>query len=218
MNELLNSLHRPSVVAIVALSLLLVLDFVVGSQRNMQLATRFREWARSAFPNSEGKWEKAKSSGFQAVVTKPPSPFRSIFIQVAMLPREVLPLWVLYVFQRKEDLLLVEATLKKPLRTEVEIVREKSRLGKRILSKLKGNWEKEEMKDGLSVLKNGRTSHQSVVRALSRFVSNHPGAVQRISFRKESPHVLVVVAVDRLGAKGVDGLFRSLEDLGKVLV
>ncbi len=220
MNQLVNSLHKPSVLVIVTLSVLLVLDFVVGSQRNLQLATRFRRWVKTAFPNSEGKWEKARTSGFQAVVTKPPSPFRSIFIQAVMLPREVLPLWILYMFQNKKDLLLVEASLKKPLKTEVEILRKKSRLGKRILPKIegKGSWEKEEMKDGLSVLKNGRTSHQSIIRPLSKFVSSHPRAIQRISFRRESPHVLVVVAVDQLGQKGVDRLFRSLEVLGRTLI
>jgi hypothetical protein len=220
MDELLRKLHDPSVLGILLLSLVLVADFVVGSQRNLQLATRFRAWARGAFPEAEGDWAKPKSAGFQAVLQKPPAPFRRMLIRSIMLSREILPLWLLYLFQGKRDILVVEASVRRGLKGEVEVFVPGTPLGRKIEESLEGKrgWARRDVGKGLVLMTRGEVHDLSLEKALSPFVRSYGESIRRVSFRRKSPQTLAVVAVDGLGPKGTRLLFRTLERIGKLLV
>ncbi len=219
MNEIWKALHDPSVLGIFILSVILVLDFVIGSQRNLQLAERFRAWARSSLSGAEGNWGKPKASGFEAVIQKPPLPFRKMFIRSIMLSREVLPLWILYIFQGRQDLLIVEASTRKGLKGEVEMIHPDTPLGRKVLKTLgeEGVWSKQDIGKGLVLMTRGNIHGLSLEKALAAFVRSYGESVRRMSFRRKSPQALTVVAVDGLGPKGTQQLFRTLERLVKLL-
>ncbi len=221
MDALLKTLHDPSVLGIVILSLVLVANFVVGSQRNLQLATRFRSWSRSALSGSSEAWSKPRSSGFQAVLQNPPAPFKRMLVRAIMLSREILPLWVLYVFQKKQDVLVVEASTRKGLKGEVEIFVPGTPLGKKVEESLKGKqggWARKDVGRGVVLMTRGNVHDLSLEKAISPFVRAHGESIRRISFRRKSPQALAVVSVNGLGPKGTQLFFRTLERVGKLLV
>ncbi len=221
MDELLRKLHDPSVLGIVILSLILLADFVVGSQRNLQLATRFRSWAKDALPDAPGTWSKPKSSGFQAVLQKPPVPFKRMLIRSIMLSREILPLWLLYIFQKKQDILVVQASTRKGLKGEVEVFVQGTSLGRKVEGSLgtkREEWSRKDVGKGLVLMTRGSAHDLSLEKALTPLVRSHGESIRRISFRRKSPQALAVVTVDGLGPKGTQLLFRTLERVGKLLV
>ncbi len=204
---------------VIALSIALVIWYVVGMQVNRRRASHLLRWIREGVREfgGEATWRGLGTSGFQVTVKGARHPFRRIEMMVLLEPREMLLLWLFNRLRGRRDLMVLKADLRTRPKTEVEVINKGGRIAREVLKAIdEEGWIRGEIGDtNLMVARKGKDI-AALAEGLSPLVREHAPYILRISLRKALPHLLVNLSLSGLEAMEARAVFRLLGRLIEV--
>jgi len=207
--------------AVIALSIALVIWYVVGAQMNRRRASYLLRWVREGIREfgGEATWRRLGASGFQVTVEGTERPFKRIEMMVLLESREIPLLWLFNRFRGQRDLMVFKADLRTRPRTEMEVIRGRGRIAKEVLKAVdEKNWVKGEIEDtNLIVARRGKDI-AAMAERLSPLLLEHAPYILRISLRKASPHLLANLSLsglEEIEAEAVFGLLGSVIEVSQ---
>jgi hypothetical protein len=201
--------------AVIAFCVLLIIWYVVGWQVNRRHGRRLLEWIIQGLRTFGGQLTASRlgTSGFQVNVRKAQAPFRRIETTILLEPREILLLWIFNLLRGGTDHLVFKGTLRAPPRGEVEVVKKKGRLARRVLKGLDEKaWTRQETAGGLVIACRGKQG-QRQADAISHLVEDLSPCLLRLSLSKKAPHLLVSLSLAGLDEQSALLLLSSLQNL-----
>jgi hypothetical protein len=106
----------------IALLLLIMLSFALGTQRNIRKGNERLRWLQSALPDlgdrTTLRW--LGSSVVQLDIVEPRDPFREVTLMVVLEPRDVPLLWLFARAGGRRDVLIVRTSLRRAPRLDLE--------------------------------------------------------------------------------------------------
>jgi hypothetical protein len=108
--------------AAVALLLLVMLSFAIGTQRNIQKGNRTLAWLQAGLPGlgrrTNLRW--LGSSAVQLDLVEPAEPFRAVTVLVVLEPRDVPLMWLITRWRGRRDVLIFRTSLRRAPQLDLE--------------------------------------------------------------------------------------------------
>lgn len=200
--------------AVIALSIALVIWYVVGAQMNRRRASHLLRWVREGVREfgGEATWRGLGTSGFQVTVNGAKHPFRRIEMTVLLESREMLLLWLFNRLRGQRDLMIFKADLRTRPKAEMEVMRRRGGIAQEVLKAMdEKSWVKGKIEDtNLMVVRKGKDI-AALAERLSPLLREHAPYILRISLREASPHLLVNLSLSGLEEIEADAVFGLLE-------
>lgn len=200
--------------AVIALSVLLVVWYIVGWQMNRRRGEHLLKWIVQGLRplGNQITVSRLGTSGFQVSVGKALAPFKRIEATILLQPREVLLLWIFNCLRGRADYLVFRGTLRASPRGEIEAIK-KGRLARQVLGKLdEGDWTHRETAGGMMMAYRGEKGQQQVD-AISHLVENLSPHLLRLSLSRKDPHLLVSLSLAKVDEQSVLILLAYLQEL-----
>lgn len=179
---------------LLALALVMLLWYVVGTWYNRRLSIRTLNWLRDGLSSLGGQlhasWIASAASGARLIVDKANPPFRRLEITFLLESRELLALWLVNLLRGKRDELDIKAVIRSPQRGVVEVVSPGSQLERSLRQDSRSSWQWEDGPHGLRVAYRGRQGEALTV-AVIPFVQKYGGFLRRFSCRTDKPHLVL---------------------------
>jgi len=204
---------------VIAFCALLVIWYIVGWQMNRRRGRRLLEWTVQGLRAFDGQITVSRlgTSGFQVNVRKAQAPFKRIEAIILLEPREMLLLWIFNLLRGRADHLVFKGTLRTAPRGEVEVIKQRGRLARRMLKELdEGDWTRQETANGLVIACRGKRG-QRQADAISHLVEDLSPRLLRLSLSKKVPHLLVNLSLAGLNEQSALLLLSSLQDLAQTV-
>jgi len=205
--------------AVIAFCILLIIWYVAGWQMNLRRGRRLLGWILQGLRafGDQITVSRLGTSGFQVNVRKAQAPFKRIEATILLEPREILLLWIFNLLRGGTDYLVFKGTLRASPRGEVEVVKKKGRLARRVLKDLHEKaWIRQETAGGLVMACRG-TRGQQQADAISHLVEDLSPRLLRLSLSKKAPHLLVSLSLAGLDEQSALLLLSSLQDLAQTV-
>ena len=205
--------------AVIAFCVLLVIWYIVGWQINRRHGRRLLEWILQSLRalGDQITVSRLGTSGFQVNVRKAQTPFKRIEATILLQPREILLLWIFNLLQGRADYLVFKSTLRASPRGEVEVVKKRGRLARRVLKGLHERaWTRQETAGGLVIACRGKQG-QRQADAVSHLVEDLSPRLLRLSLGRKAPHLLVSLSLAGLDEQSALLLLSSLQDLAQTV-
>jgi len=205
--------------AIIGFCILLTIWYIVGWQVNRRRGRRLLEWVLQGLRAFGGQITVSRlgTSGFQVNVRKAQPPFKRIETTILLESREILLLWIFNLLRGDTDYLVFKGTLRASPRGEVEVVKKKGRLARRVLKGLDEKaWTRQETAEGLVIACRGKQGRQQAD-TISHLVEDLSPRLLRLSLSKKAPHLLVSLSLARLDEQSALLLLSSLQDLAQTV-
>jgi hypothetical protein len=205
--------------AVIAFCILLIVWYIVGWQMNRRHGRRLLEWIIQGLRTFGGQITVSRlgTSGFQMNVRKAQAPFKRVEAIIFLEPREIFLLWLFNLLRGGTDYLVFKGTLRAPPRGEVEVIKKRGHLARRVLRGLDERaWTRQETADGLVIACRGRQGQQQTD-AISPLVEDLSPYLLRLSLSKKAPHLLVSLSLARLDEQSVLLLLSTLQDLAQTV-
>ena len=205
--------------AVIAFCALLVVWYIVGWQMNRRRGRHLLEWVLQGLRAFGGQITVSRlgTSGFQVNVRKAQAPFKRIEATILLEPREILLLWIFNLLRGRADYLVFKSTLRASPRGEVEVIKKRGRLAKRVLKGLHEKaWTRQETAGGLVIAYRGKQGQQQAD-AISHLVKDLSPRLLRLSLSKKAPHLLVSLSLAGLDKQLALLLLSSLQDLAQTV-
>jgi hypothetical protein len=205
--------------AVIAFCALLVIWYIVGWQVNRRRRERLLAWILQGLRplGDQITVSRLGTSGFQLNVGKAQAPFKRIETTILLQPREILLLWIFNLLRGRADYLVFKATLRAWPRGEIEVVKKKGRLARRVLNELnEGDWTRQETAGGLVIACRGEKGQQQAD-ATSHLVENLSPRLLRLSLSKKTPHLLVSLSLAGIDEQSALLMLSSLQDLAQAV-
>jgi hypothetical protein len=205
--------------AVTAFCILLIIWYIVGWQMNRKRGRRLLEWILPGLRASGNPITVSRlgMSGFQVNMRKAQAPFKRIEATILLEPRELLLLWIFNLLRGRTDYLVFKSTLRVSPRGEVEVVKQRGHLARRVLKGLDERaWTRQETANGLIIACRGRQGQQQAD-ALSHLVEELCPRLLRLSLSKKAPHLLVSLSLAGLDERSAPLLLSSLQDLAQTI-
>jgi hypothetical protein len=202
---------------VIALCVLLIIWYIVGWQLNQRRGRRLLEWVIQGLRAFDGQITVSRlgTSGFQVNVRKAQPPFKRIEATILLQPREMLLLWIFNLLRGRADYLVFKGTLRASPRGEVEMVKKRGRLARRVLKGLDEKaWTRQDTDSSLVKAYRGKQGQQQAD-AISHLVEDLSPRLLRLSLNKKAPHLLVSLSLAGLDEQSALLLFSSLQDLAQ---
>ncbi len=205
----------------IALLLVVMLWFALGTQRNIGRGNAVLRWLQAGLPLL-GKRATLRWLGSSAVVlgiTEPEDPFRQAEVLVVLEPRDVPWLWALARGRGRRDFVIVRASLRRPPRFGLEAADSEAWTGRDGLDRAGdgGAWAEVDWGDpGVRALHTGGPDVAGPRRAWQRLASA-TGGVWRLSIQPTVPHLEIHLLPPSAFTQSSETLFRSIRDLGREL-
>jgi hypothetical protein len=203
--------------AVIALCILLTIWYIVGWQSNRRRGRRLLEWVIQGLRAFDGQITVSRlgMSGFQVNVRKAQPPFKRIEATILLDSREMLLLWIFNLLRGKADYLVFKGTLRASPRGEVELVKKRGRLARRVLKGLDDKaWTRQETDSSLVIAYRGKQGQQQAD-AISHLAGDLSPRLLRLSLSKKAPHLLVSLSLAGLDEQSALLLFSSLQNLAQ---
>jgi len=222
------ALHRRGVVSIagsrlgtdivIALSIVLILWYIVGAQVNRRRSVALVRWIRAGIDVFGGtptiRWLSPTSFRIQIEEVEPP--FRILGFLVLLEPRELLLLWLFQRALRRRDLLVVRADLNREPRLEVEIFRPLPG----VLRELKRELGRDPVNAhplGIGDLRVvPATSLEGIASAKTALTSLLP-FLRCISLRRTSPQLIATFTLEAAGRLPARAIFEGLREIAGLM-
>ena len=201
--------------AVIAFCILLTIWYIVGWQVNRRRGRRLLEWVLQGLRAFGGQITVSRlgTSGFQVNARTAQPPFKRIETTILLESREILLLWIFNLLRGETDYLVFKGTLRASPRGEVEVVKKKGRLARRVLQGLDEKaWTRQETAGGLVIACRGKQGRQQAD-AISHLVKDLSPRLLRLSLSKKAPHLLVSLSLAGLDEQSALLLLSSLQDL-----
>jgi hypothetical protein len=205
--------------AVIAFCVLLIIWYIVGWQVNRRRGRRLLEWVLQGLRTFGGQITVSRlgTSGFQVNVRETQPSFKRIETTILLESREILLLWIFNLLRGDTDYLVFKGTLRASPRGEVEVVKKKGRLARRVLKGLDEKaWTRQETAGGLVIACRGKQGRQQAD-AISHLVEDLSPRLLRLSLSKKAPHLLVSLSLARLDEQSALLLLSSLQDLARTV-
>ena len=180
---------------VIGLIILMGLWYLVGTWYNRRRGIRTLTWLRDGLQSLGGQlemsWLGSAASGARAVVNKTQPPFRQLNAIFLLESRELLPLWLANLLRGKRDELIIKADLRTPRRGEIEVIPAGSRVEQSL--RLEGDhssWQWNEGPHGLRIAYRGPQGKE-LIAAVAPFLEDYGLYLHRLSWRRNSPHLLL---------------------------
>ncbi len=204
---------------VIAFCALLVIWYVIGWQVNRRRGRRLLEWTIQGLRAFDGQITVSRlgTSGFYVNVKKARAPFKRIEATILLEPREILLLWLFNLLRGRADYLVFKSTLRASPRGEVEIVKQRGHLSRRVFKDLDERaWTRQETTGDLVIACRGKQG-QHQADAISHRVEDLSPRLLRLSLNKQAPHLLVNLSLAGLDEKSALLLLSSLQDLAQTV-
>jgi len=205
--------------AVIAFCILLIIWYVVGWQMNRRQGRRLLGWILQGLRalGDQITVSRLGTSGFQVNVRKAQAPFKRIEATILLQPREMLLLWIFNLLRGGADYLVFKSILRASPRGEVEMVKKRGRLARRVLKGLDERaWTRQETAGGLVIACRGKQGQQQTD-AISHLVEDLSPRLLRLSLSKKAPHLLVSLSLAGLDEQAALLLLSSLRDLAQAV-
>jgi hypothetical protein len=205
--------------AVIAFCVLLIIWYVVGWQVNRRHGKRLLKWIIQGLRTLGGQITASRlgTSGFQVNVRKAHAPFKRMEATIFLEPREILLLWLFNLLRGGADYLVFKGTLRASPQGEVEVIKKKGRLARRVLEGLEGRaWTHQETADGLAMVWQGKQGQQQA-EAISHLVEDLSPRLLRLSLSKKAPHLLVSLSLAGLDEQSALLLLSALQNLAQTV-
>jgi hypothetical protein len=205
--------------AVIAFCALLVIWYIMGWQMNRRHGRRLLEWILQSLRafGDQITVSRLGTSGFQVNVRKAQAPLKRIEATILLQPREMLLLWMFNLLRGGADYLVFKSTLRASPRGEVEMVKKRGRLARRVLKGLHERaWTRQETAGGLVIACQGKQGQQQAD-AISHLVEDLSPRLLRLSLSKKAPHLLVSLSLAGLDEQSALLLLSSLQDLAQTI-
>lgn len=206
-------------VVVIALCALLVVWYIVGWQVNRRRGERLLEWILQGLRafSDQITVSRLGTSGFQVNVGRAESPFKRIEATILLEPREILLLWIFNLLRGRADQLILKGALRAWPRGEVEIVKARRSLARRVLKGLdEEDWARQETASGLVIACRGKKGQQQA-EAISHLLEDLGPRLLRLSLSKKYPHLLVSLSLAGLGEQSAFLMLSSLHELAQTV-
>ncbi len=195
------------------LCIFLIAWYFVGGQVNRRKGIHFLKRIREKISmiGEDATIQWIGSSGFQIQVHKPFHPLRSFGILLLLQTREFPFIWIIQHIMNRRDVLVIKADLVSEPEREVEFWLKKTAFEKRIIRELR-QMGRNEFKDlgKWSIAHGGSINNKDW--ALFDEIKTSGLDVQRVSIRKKSPHIVLIIFLK----KSED--FRKVFEILRVIV
>ncbi len=205
--------------AVIAFCALLVIWYVVGWQMNRRRGRHLLGWILQGLRalGDQITVSRLGTSGFQVNLRKAQAPFKRIETTILLQPREILLLWIFNLLRGEADYLVFKGTLRASPRGEVEVVKKKGRLARRVLKGLHEKaWIRQETASGLVIACRGKQGQQQAD-AISHLVEDLSPRLLRLSLSKKAPHILASLSLAGLDEQSALLILSSLQDLAQTV-
>jgi hypothetical protein len=202
-----------------AVLLLLVGGYLVGAWLNRKRSQRLGMWLQRGMEGlgrrPTWRWIRSITSGAQLTIGEPAQPFEQLEITYVLLTREVPLLWAIERLRGKSDLLRVRASLHREPAEPIEVLPLNSRY-RRMLDEHADDeaWQWETAGPDLGVATHSRTETRGL-RAVQVFVSEYGAYVERLSWRRRRPHLVLFLRLTGLEKTPAAQVFMALRELGR---
>ncbi|MDR5694878.1 MAG: hypothetical protein QN121_06365 [Armatimonadota bacterium] len=199
---------------VIALSILLVLWYIVGAQVNRRRSIALVRWIRDGIGVFGGtptiRWLSPTS--FRIQVDEADPPFRVLGLLVLLETRELLLLWLFQRALRRRDLLVVRADLYTPPRLEMEIFRPLPGVFRELKREL-GRDQVEAHPVGVGDLHVYPVSSLDHIEKARPVFSDLSPFLRRLSLRRKSPHLIVTCTLPVRSTPPARELFEKLREI-----
>ena len=205
--------------AVIAFCILLIIWYVVGWQINRRHGRRLLQWILQGLRPFGGQITVSRlgTSGFQVNVRKAQAPFKRLETTILLQPREMLLLWIFNLLRGGADYLVLKGTLRASPRGEVEVIKKRGRLARRVLKGLDEKaWARQKTASGLVIACRGKQGQQQAD-AVSHLVEDLSPRLLRLSLSKKAPHILASLSLAGLDEQSALLLLSSLQDLAQTV-
>lgn len=205
--------------AVIAFCILLIIWYVVGWQINRRHGRRLLQWILQGLRalGDQITVSRLSTSGFQVNVRKAQAPFKRLETTILLQPREMLLLWIFNLLRGGADYLVFKGTLRASPRGEVEVIKKRERLARRVLKGLDERaWTRQETTGGLVIACRGKRGQQQAD-AISHLMEELSPRLLRLSLSKKAPHILASLSLAGLDEQSALLLLSSLQDLAQTV-
>jgi hypothetical protein len=203
--------------AVIAFCILLIVWYIIGWQMNRRRGGRLLEWVLPGLRalGDQVTVSRLGTSGFQMNVRKARAPFKRVETTILLEPREILLLWIFNLLRGRADHLVFKGTLRTLPRGEVEVIKKKGHLARRVLKGLdERTWTQQETDSSLVIAYRGKQGQQQAD-AISHLEGDLSPRLLRLSLSKKAPHLLVSLSLAGLDEQSALLLFSSLQNLAQ---
>lgn len=198
----------PSIV--IALLLLVMLWFALGTSWNIRKGNELMRWLQSGLPilgqRTTLRW--LGSSAAELRIVSPNAPFREATVVVVLEPRDVGLLWAFAHSRGRRDFLIVRANLERPPRFSADIGDPRGWTGR--LGEVETHWRKIDWPGGCDAAV-GPGADEPAIRSAWERLSQASEGVWRMTVQPVVPHLEVHLRPPKNGdASRVLGPFRDL--------
>jgi hypothetical protein len=178
----------------IALGVIILLWFALGTQWNVSKGQRVMRWLQDGLPligeRTTLRWYG--SSAIHLTIAKAKDPFREAEVMVVLEPRDVSLLWLLARLRGRRDLMIVRGRLRRPPRFEMELADPQSWTGREALDQMRrSTWSTLPSPidgrgvggEGLTLLYQGSEAAERAPELLDRLRPFTP-SLARLSFRR----------------------------------
>lgn len=203
---------------VVGLGILLALWYLGASIFNRRRGIAVFHWLRNPLDRFGGdiasRWIGSSGSGAEIKVIKAEPPFRQIDVIYLLASRELLPLWLFDLARGKRDRLIYKAALRRSFGGEVEAVPARSGLARQMRASPEEPWLMEDGPHNLIVGRRGSGTDLAHT-ALTPFLQKYGTNLQRLSWTRQAPHLIVILSLAGLFDRGgsASDLYDDLEAL-----
>jgi len=157
----------------------------------------------------EAGWLGSSSSGARITVKHGKKPFRQVEATALIENRDILPLWVLHALQGRREECVLRASLQPTPKLTVEVGKIGDKEFDKMLAQAGNTVSVQSLSDGYRVawLPDQPTPD---INPLQDFLESSKGALQRITLRKESPHLEIHARLKPLISLSPDSFFEAL--------
>jgi len=203
----------------ISLSALFGAWYAVGAIINRRRGVAIYRWLRAGLEQvgkiSEAKWIGSSGSGARLVVDKGKKPFRRVEVVFLLESREIMPIWLFNRLRKKQDEMILKATLTQVPDQEVESGPSGDRKLKGLLS-APGNklnpFNVVPAPKGFDIIRRGRQDDERLD-VIREFLKKYSNSVFQVSLRKQMPHLILRVYLPALQSIQAEDFLAELSPL-----
>jgi hypothetical protein len=211
------SLNDPFTLFLFVTATVLMIGYGVGRWTNSQRAQKISNWLEPGLRSLGGTptVQKINRTAFRFQMVNARRPFQTVTTSVVLISREFLPTWLWEWLHKRNDLLVVHVTFRRPPALEGELVDPASELGRRGEAQAQEhNWPSTDVPPRWR-LYHAPDSPPSRLEAMAKMASS-PFTLWRVALRRNAPHMLLSMPIPDLDQTQSKQLANMLTKLSRL--
>jgi hypothetical protein len=200
---------------IIGLSAFLLIWYIAMNIFNRRRGIATYQWLRRGLVQvgeiTESQWLGSSGTGARIVVAQAKKPFRRLEVMYLLETREILPYWIISHLRGRRDELIIKASLRTTPKIEIEVVKTNNRAITELDSlEPKQASEQVQSAEGFSISRSGHGDDPGE-KNLIEFLSDFGKSIQRISLKRQAPHLELRIGIKPLLITNSESFFSMLQ-------